>query len=93
MPEAGAMSYMMSKSGNLGDSVGHWYPHLMFHVPKTSESKTAESKTDESSWGADLTGSPVLYNNQYRDVPEPEIIFMVRLAYWSDGTASPHQDF
>jgi hypothetical protein len=30
MPEAGAMSYMMLKAGNLGDSVGHWCPHLMF---------------------------------------------------------------
>ena len=85
MPEAGAMSYMMSKEGNLGDSVGHWCPHLMFHVPKTGE-----VKTDESSWGADVTGSPVLYNNQYRDVPEPEMIFMVRVSYWSDGTAAPH---
>ena len=83
MPEAGAMSYMMSKSGNLGDSVGHWCPHLMFHVPKTGE----------SSWGADVAGSPVLYNDQYRDVPEPEIIFMVRVSYWSDGTAAPHQVF
>ena len=88
MPEAGAMSYMMSKSGNLGDSVGHWCPHLMFHVPKTNESKTGES-----SWGADVAGSPVLYNDQYRDVPEPEIIFMVRVSYWSDGTAAPHQVF
>ena len=34
IPEAGAMSYMMSKDGNLGDGVGHWHPHLMFHVPK-----------------------------------------------------------
>jgi hypothetical protein len=81
MPEAGAMSYMISKSGNLGDSVGHWCPHLMFHVPKT----------DEASWGADLEGSPVLYNNQNRDVPEPEIIFMVPVAHWSDGTAASHQ--
>jgi hypothetical protein len=85
MPEAGAMSYMMSKEGNLGDSVGHWHPHLMFHVPRTGE-----LKTDESSWGADVTGSPVLYNDLYRDVPEPEMIFMVRLSYWSDGTAAPH---
>jgi hypothetical protein len=82
-PEAGAMSYMMSKEGNLGDSVGHWCPHLMFHSPKT----------EAASWGADLTGSPVLYNNQYRDFPEPEIIFMVRVLYWSDGTAAPHQTF
>jgi len=81
MPEAGAMSYMMSKAGNLGDSVGHWCPHLMFHVPKT----------DDASWGADLAGSPVLFNDEYRDVPEPETIFMVRVSHWSDGTAAPHQ--
>src|SRR6202035_3091722 len=36
MPETGAMSYMLSKAGNLGDSVGHWCPHLMFHVPKNA---------------------------------------------------------
>ena len=79
MPEAGAMSYMMSKEGNLGDSVGHWCPHLMFHVPKAN-----------ANWGADLTGSPVLFNDQYRDVPEPETIFMVTVSQWSDGTAAPH---
>src|SRR6202034_2362809 len=50
LPEAGAMSYMMSKEGTLGDSNGNWRPHLMFHVPKT----------DGASWGADLAGSPVL---------------------------------
>jgi hypothetical protein len=82
-PEAGAMSYMMSKDGNLGDSVGHWCPHLMFHVPRT----------EKATWGADLAGSPVLYNDQYRDVPEPEIIFMVPIVHWSDGTAAPHQAF
>jgi hypothetical protein len=82
-PEAGAMSYMMSKAGNLGDSAGHWRPHLMFHVPKT----------DGAQWGADLAGSPVLFNDQYRDVPEPETIFMVPVFYWSDGTAAPHQAF
>jgi hypothetical protein len=80
VPEAGAMSYMMSKAGNLGDSVGHWCPHLMFHAPKT----------DDASWGADLSGSPVLFNNQYRDVPEPETIFMVAVAHWSDGTPAEH---
>ena len=81
MPEAGAMSYMMSKAGNLGDSVGNWRPHLMFHVPKT----------DDANWGADLAGSPVLFNDQYRDVPEPETIFMVPVFQWSDGTVAPHQ--
>jgi len=81
MPEAGAMSYMMSKAGNLGDSVGHWCPHLMFHVPKT----------DDANWGADMAGSPVLFNNEYRDVPEPETIFMVPVFHWSDDSTAPHQ--
>ena len=81
IPEAGAMSYMLSKQGNLGDSVGHWCPHLMFHVPKA----------DEASWGADVDGSPVLYNNENRDVPEPETIFMVAVLNWSDGTAAAHE--
>lgn len=80
IPEAGAMSYMMSKAGNLGDSVGHWCPHLMFHVPKTGE----------ASWGADLAGSPVLFNSDYRDVPEPETIFMVPVFHWSDGSTASH---
>jgi hypothetical protein len=80
LPEAGAMSYMLSKESNLGDSVGHWCPHLMFSVPKA----------DEATWGADVDGSPVIYNDEYRDVPEPETIFMVQVFHWSDGTAAPH---
>lgn len=79
-PEAGSMSYMLSKMGYLGDSAGQWCPHLMFHVPATGE----------ASWGANRAGSPVLFNDEYRDVPEPETIFMVAVAYWSDGSAAPH---
>jgi hypothetical protein len=79
-PEAGAMSYMLSKMGYLGDSAGHWHPHLMFHVPTTGE----------ASWGANVAGSPVLFNDDFRDVPEPETIFMVPVANWSDGSAAPH---
>jgi hypothetical protein len=79
-PEAGAMSYMLSKTGYLGDSAGHWHPHLMFHVPSTGE----------ASWGANVAGSPVLFNDEYRDVPEPETIFMLPIPYWSDGSAAPH---
>lgn len=81
MPEAGAMSYMMSKAGILGDSVGHWRPHLMFHVPRT----------DGVSWGADLEGSPVVFDDEHRDIPEPETIFMVPVSHWSDGEAAPRQ--
>jgi hypothetical protein len=77
VPETGAMSYMMSKDGYLNDEVGHWHPHLMFHVPKT----------DNASWGANVACSPVLENDEYQDVPEPETIFMVPVGKWSDGTA------
>ena len=77
VPETGAMSYMMSKDGYLNDEVGHWHPHLMFHVPKT----------DNATWGANVVCSPVLENDEYQDVPEPETIFMVPVGKWSDGTA------
>jgi hypothetical protein len=76
VPEMGAMSYMMAKDGYLGDSAGHWHPHLMFHI----------LKTDAATWGADVPGSPVVYNDEFTDMPEPEIIFMVPVGHWSDGT-------
>jgi hypothetical protein len=60
----------------------HWCLHRMFHVPKT----------DDASWEADLEGSPVLYNNENRDVPETETIFMIPVFHWSDGTPAPHQE-
>jgi hypothetical protein len=75
-PELGSMSYMMSKQAYLGDSVREWHPHLMFHLPKT----------DDAVWGANLAGSPVLLNDQYREMPEPETIFMLTVSHWSDGT-------
>ncbi|MBC5804264.1 MAG: hypothetical protein GIX03_14955 [Candidatus Eremiobacteraeota bacterium] len=81
-PEPGAMSYMMSREGYLGDSVGHWLPHLMFHVPK------ADGARDGASWGADMRDSPVILNTSYRRMPEPETIFMVPAGNWSDGTAA-----
>jgi hypothetical protein len=76
-PEPGAMSYMLSKESYLNDQVGHWYPHLMFHIPKT----------DGESWGANLSGSPVMLDD--RQVPEPETIFLVPVSKWSDGTPAP----
>ncbi len=82
-PEPGAMSYMMSKHGDLGDGVGAWKSHLMFYAPKTDGAK------DGASWGADLPGSPVVLDTSHRVVPEPETIFMVPVAHWSDGTAAP----
>jgi hypothetical protein len=78
-PESGAMSYMLSKDGYLSDADGHWHPHLMIHVPKVAG----------ASWGANLPGSPVVFDD--REVPEPQTIFMVPVSHWSDGsTAAAH---
>jgi len=76
MPEPGAMSYMMSKDGYLGDGPGHWHPHLMFHLPRMGA----------ASWGANLDGSPVVMDTDHKEGPEPETIFMVPIDHWSDGT-------
>lgn len=74
-PEAGAMSFMMSKDGYLSDSDGHWHAHLMFHVARVAG----------ASWGANLPGSPVVFDD--RESPE-QSIFMVPVSHWSDGTAA-----
>ena len=82
MPEAGAMSYMMSKNQYLGDSGGHWHPHLMFHLPRMGA----------ASWGANLEGSPVLLDTDHHEGPEPETIYMVPVGHWSDGTSAMQDD-
>jgi hypothetical protein len=77
--EPGAMCYMMSREGNLGDSQGHWHPHLMFYGPRS----------DGADWGSDLPGSPVMLNPQFQTSPEPLTTFMVAVDRWSDGTSAP----
>jgi len=79
-PEPGAMSYMMSHQQYLNDGAGAWQPHLMFYIPKT----------DAASWGANLALSPVMLDTEHTQVPEPETIFMVAAAKWSDGEPSTH---
>lgn len=81
-PEAGAMSFMMSKDGYLGDKVGHWHSHLMFYV----------ARTDISSWGANLPGSPVVVDDEHREIPEQQTIFLVPVSHWSDGSPAPAAD-
>ncbi len=81
-PESGSMSYMMSKHANLSDGVGPWVPHLMLYAPK------ADGANDGASWGADVPASPVILDTSHRVVPEPETIFMIPVAHWSDGTFS-----
>ena len=79
-PEPGAMSYMMAKDGYLSEAGGHWHPHLMFHIPKT----------DAATWGANFPGSPVVLDSDHTDIPEPQTIFLVPVAKWSDGTPAHH---
>lgn len=79
--EPGAMSFMMSPQGYLNDQAGHWVPHLMFYIPLT----------DSKSWGADLSGSPVMLNPQFNGNPEPITEFMIPVSMWSDGTAAPKE--
>jgi hypothetical protein len=73
LPAPGAMSYMMSKQGYLGDAAGHWHPHLMFFF----------ARTDGGAWGANLGGSPV---TAAQDDPEPTTTFFVVVPNWSDGS-------
>ena len=75
--ESGAMGYMMSKDGYLSDRDGHWHPHLMIFVPLTGA----------KSWGAGLSGSPVI---AFEDPPERLTVFLVPVVKWSDGTADSH---
>ncbi|HEX3927084.1 MAG TPA: hypothetical protein VHW65_03735, partial [Gemmatimonadales bacterium] len=71
-PETGAMSYMLSKAGYLGDEAGGpWHPHLMFFLPRTSS----------ATWGANVDRSPVVVNDP---ADAAFSTFMVVVAKWSD---------
>jgi hypothetical protein len=74
--EPGAMCYMLSKQQYLNDRGMSWHPHLMFLVAGDAA----------KSWGADLTGSPVM---AAADPEERVTIFLVWVGKWSDGTLAP----
>jgi len=76
-PELGAMCYMMSKGGYLGDGGGHWHPHLMFFLPHDAHGP--------ADWGANKPGAPVMGGSAGLD---PSSIYYVVVAKWSDGTMS-----
>ena len=82
LPEAGAMSYMMSKRTRLHDADGHWHSHLMFYL----------ARGDAAAWGANFKGSPLLADSStifgQEDTPEPMTVFFLPVAHWSDGTPS-----
>jgi hypothetical protein len=77
-PEAGAMSFMLSKDGYLGDAAaGPWHPHVMFYGPPGAGAE----------WGADVPGSPVI------SAPSdllPLTMFFVPVRTWSDGTLATY---
>ena len=77
----GAMCFMMSPQGYLNDQAGHWVPHLMFYIPLT----------DPKSWGADLPGSPVMFNGQFEGSGAPITELMIPVLTWSDGTPAPSE--
>ena len=76
-PEVGAMCYMMSKDGYLGDKAGgHWHPHLMFFLPRLAQ----------AAWGSGSQGSPVFGGPL---LVEPTSVFLVPVPAWSDGSPAP----
>lgn len=76
-PDAGSMTYMMSPQAYLSDADHHWLPHLMFFLPPTSA----------ASWGANLSGSPIIAF-EAGDL-NPVTTFLVPVRYWSNGTPAP----
>src|SRR5271163_3054040 len=72
-PEPGAVAFMMSKQGYLGDRAGHWHPHLMIYF----------ARANLADWGAGLQGSPVFGS---ADDAERTTTFFVLVPTWSDGT-------
>jgi len=76
-PEAGALSFMLSKNGYLGDAAaGPWLPHVMFFLPHGQA----------GDWGANKEGSPIV--GQDASALESTVLF-VPVRAWSDGSPAP----
>ncbi len=76
-PEAGSLSFMLSKEGYLSDdSAGPWLPHVMFFVPH------GQAVT----WGAGVEASPIV--GAYGSSFEPTVL-LIPVRHWSDGSAAP----
>ena len=80
-PAPGSMAYMMSKDQYIKDpqpgAEPRWYPHVMFFVPATEDSK----------WGANLHGAPIFSTTSSA---EPITTFFVVTPKWSDGSLGPY---
>jgi hypothetical protein len=76
-PEAGSLSFMLSKEGYLSDdSAGPWLPHVMFFVPHGQA----------VAWGAGLKASPILGAD---GSPFEPTVLLVPVRLWSDDTPAP----
>jgi hypothetical protein len=76
-PEAGSLSFMLSKQGYVSDdAAGPWLPHVMFFVPHGQA----------AAWGAGRSASPIL--GAEGSPFEPTVLF-VPVARWSDGSPAP----
>lgn len=76
-PEAGSLSFMLSKQGYVSDdAAGPWLPHVMFFVPHGQA----------AAWGVGLSASPILGADG--SPFEPTVLF-VPVRRWSDGSPAP----
>lgn len=76
-PEPGAISFMLSKEGYLGDQVGGpWLPHVMVFLPHG----------EAVNWGASKEGSPII-GHEGSDIESTVVFIPVR--NWSDGSPAP----
>ena len=86
--QAGAMSYMMSKSSYLSDEGEvHDMPHVMFFVP-----------VGAADWGANAADAPIFGGSYWFLTPGHEVdaaglpplsVFLSGVANWSDGAPGP----
>ena len=76
-PEPGAISFMLSKEGYLGDqAAGPWLPHVMVFLPHG----------EAVNWGASKEGSPII--GQEGSALESTVLF-IPVRSWSDGSPAP----
>jgi hypothetical protein len=76
-PEAGALTYMLSKNGYLSDeAAGPWLPHMMFFVPHGQE----------AAWGVCTAGAPIICHDG-GELQSSLLLLPVRA--WSDGSPAP----
>lgn len=80
LPENGSVGYMMSKQGYIDDHVKAWHPHVMIYTPRSLGADGG------ASWGANLDGSPIVYDSNHKLFPQPWALFFIPVAHWSDGS-------